>query len=263
MPRPFSRTAPLLPMTNGKAHRRSRCAGVCLAALLLLSACSTGTSTVVASLLSVGLPAPSVDTFPLDPTFRYIRTTHGGHVGFAWLGHTERSPDGPVEVYYSSSGEVLRINAGRVVGAAGFKTEWRRVSVPRPSWAAIASAAVPTPLTRVRDVMPGYRFGVEDDLVVRVVPAPAKSAIRAVAAESLTWFEESTASPGGESVRRALFSADGADTWLPPARYGVDLTAGREQVVYAEQCLSADLCLSWQRWSAAMQQPANPAPQKK
>jgi len=110
--------------------------------------------------------------------------------------------------------------------------------------------------------MPGYRFGVEDDLVVGVISAPAKSGLRGVAAESLTWFEESTASSAGESVRRAVFGATAA-TWLPPARYAVDLGGGGDQVVYAEQCLAADLCLSWQRWSAAMQQPVKREAQKK
>lgn len=247
-------------MKNDRVTRYG-CAAGALAAVLALNACSTGTSAVVASVQRAVLPAPSLDAFPLDPSFRYIRTTHQGRVGFAWLGHTERTPEGPVEVYYSSSGEVLRINAGRVVGAAGFKTEWRRVSVPRPSWAAIAGAGGATPLTRVRDVMPGYRFGVEDDLVLRVIPTPTNSALRSIPPESLSWFEERIASSGAESLRRAVLGA--GDATLPPARYAVDLRGGGEQVVYAEQCLAPDLCLSWQRWSAAMQQPAKPAPQKK
>jgi hypothetical protein len=234
-----------------------------VAALLALNGCSTGTNAMVTSLQRAVLPAPSVDAFPLDPTFRYIRTTHGGHVGFAWLGHIEQTPEGPVEVYYSSSGEVLRINAGRIVGASGFKTEWRRVSVPQPSWAAIAGGGAPTPLTRVRDVMPGYRFGVQDDLVVRVIPAPAKSALRGVPAESLTWFTEHIASSSANSIRRTVLGSSASDTWLPPARYAVNLTGGSEQVIYGEQCLSADLCLTWQRWSAEMQQPLKAASEKK
>lgn len=232
--------------------------------MLLLGACATGSDAMVASIQRAVLPGGGADAVPLDPRFRYLRTTHGRHVGFASLSLFEKTSQGPVEVYSSSSGELLRINSsGRIVGAAGFRTEWRSVSVSAPAWAAIASTAAATPLTRVRDVMPGYRFGVEDDLVVRVIPPPEKTALRGVAAESLTWFEERIVTSAGAKVRRTVMGADSADAWLPPARYAVDLSGDTERVVYAEQCLAADLCLSWQRWSAAMQQPQKTASQKK
>jgi len=100
---------------------------------------------------------------------------------------------------------------------------------------------------RVRDVMPGYRSGVRDELTLRVVAPPKKSELRGVDANSLTWFEEKIRE--SSSSRLAGTATDS----LPPARYAVDLTGTEPTVVYSEQCLRRDLCFTWQRWSAAMQ----------
>jgi hypothetical protein len=178
-----------------------------------------------------------------DPRFEYLRITRGRHTGWMWLGSTEKSTAGPIEVYYSGQGEVLRLQNGRVVGASGLTTEWRKVTIESPRWGTAATAPT-AKVTRVRDVMPGYRAGIRDELVLRPVPTPASSALRGVEPGSLKWFEEV---PGR--------LADSAEA-LPAARYAVDLAAG-ERVIYAEQCLARDLCFTWQRWSAAMQAAAS------
>jgi hypothetical protein len=36
----------------------------------------------------------------------------------------------------------------------------------------------------------------------------------------------------------------------------VDLRGGKETVVYGEQCITPDICFTWQRWSAAQQNKA-------
>ena len=156
-----------------------------------------------------------------------------------------------IEVYYSSAGEVVRLQKGRIVGALGLTTEWRSVSLTAPAWGAVAASAQPASFTRVRDVMPGYRSGVRDPLVLRVIPAPERTVLRGVDRNALTWFEERI-QPTASS---RLLSASRSEI-LPAARYAVDLTGGTETVVYGEQCLAPDLCFTWQRWSAAMQQAA-------
>ena len=117
----------------------------------------------------------------------------------------------------------------------------------------VVSGLIDDRLVRVRDVMPGYRSGVRDELRLRVIPAPARTALQRLDPQALTWFEETVQPPPG--VR---FAGLGADT-LPPAKYAVDLSHGKATVVYSEQCLSPDFCFTWQRWSAAMQQAAAPA----
>ena len=116
--------------------------------------------------------------FKLDPDFVYLRVTRGKHVGLLWRGNIERTPAGDTEVYYSGSGEVVRLRHGLVVGALGTNTEWRRVEMPTPQWAAVAAAGESQPFERVRDVMPGYRTGVRDRLVMKVIAAPSSTSSR-------------------------------------------------------------------------------------
>jgi hypothetical protein len=103
------------------------------AALLIVAAgCTTGMNAVVESVRQVVRRGDAADATALDPKFAYLRITRGRHVGLLWLGSTERSADSPVEVYYSGTGEVVRLQNGRIVGALGLNTEWRKVSVVPP-----------------------------------------------------------------------------------------------------------------------------------
>lgn len=178
----------------------------------------------------------------LDPRFAYLRATAGKKLAFLALGYVDPHPLGPIEVWYSAEREVIRLQNGRVVGAAGTLTEWRQVRMPDlPRWRDLATKAVPHAWTRTRDVMPGYYFNHADLLQVRTIPPPAKSALVGIAPASLTWFEESLV---------AAPASQGLTDRLPPARYAVEFIGDTERVIYAEQCLSAALCITWQRWRA-------------
>jgi hypothetical protein len=121
--------------------------------------------------------------------------------------------------------------------------EWRGVTLPTlPSWSELVHRDQPYAWTRTRDVMPGYRSGVQDALILRRIAPPDNSALRKRDAAALIWFEESLDSSISNTAER-----------LPLARYAVDVVDGESKVVYAEQCLSPAVCLSWQRWSAADQ----------
>jgi hypothetical protein len=226
-------------------------AAVAIAAPVFLGACSTGMNALVDSLGEVAPFGKKTAGAPqsLDPAFAYLRITRGSHVALLWRGNTEPAPGGTVEVYYSGSGEVVRLLDGRIVGALGLTTEWRRVSLAAPSWQSLAASPQGASFVRVRDVMPGYRSGVREEVAVRPIPPPARTALRGVEATALTWFEE-------RSVSLAVSHGDERDRALPTARYAVDLSQPQEPVIYAEQCLAADLCFTWQRWSAAIQQAA-------
>ena len=190
------------------------------------------------------------DATRLNPGFRYLRVTVEGRVVFLALGNVDSHAQGPVEVWYSARKEVLRIQNGRVIGAVGLPTEWRDVSLPElPAWSAMAGSGKSYQWVRKRDVMPGYRFGVRDALVLRVVAPPTRSALQGLDPKSLTWFEErfQAESPGGTLTKLVGMSEERT---LPPARYAVDLRDGVEIVVYGEQCLAPELCFTWQRWAA-------------
>jgi len=192
---------------------------------------------------------PVADTSLLDPKISYLRITVGKQVAFLALGFFDSDRHGRVEVWYSGQKEAVRLQNGRVIGAVGLATEWRGVMLPDlPSWSAIAQSKEPLSWVRVRDVMPGYRFGVRDGLVLRQISPPERTALLNVDPRELTWFEErfqTEPHAGSAAIFPALFSDDRI---LPPARYAVDLRDGVEFVVYGEQCLSADFCFTWQRW---------------
>ncbi len=179
----------------------------------------------------------------LDPKYRWLRVaTQGRHVYLA-LGYEDKNPLGTIEVWYSGTKEVLRLQNGRIAGATGLTTEWRSVSFQDvPTWSSVASAELPLRWTRTRDVMPGYRFGVRDRLEVRAILAPQKVPLQGVDAQQLSWFEERIVSP-----ENARASASGDRDLLPVSLYAVDLKGESEKVVYGEQCLSPGLCFAWQR----------------
>jgi hypothetical protein len=152
-----------------------------------------------------------------------------------------------VEVWYSGTREVIRLQDGRIAGAAGTTTEWREVVLPPlPSWSALAKRGE-YQWVRVRDVMPGYRFGVKDLLSAKVIQAPQKSALQAIEPASLTWFEE--------RVLQSESHGSQSEEALPPARYALAIAGGKEEIVYGEQCLAVTFCFSWQRWPAEMARP--------
>ena len=216
-----------------------------------LSGCSAGSNAILQTLPYAYRRSPGVDDSRLNPNFRYLRVTIGGHVALLVLGDIDKNAQGPIEVWYSAEREVLRLQNGRLVGAVGLTTEWRNVALPDlPSWSVAARSNQPFRWTRRRDVMPGYRFSVKDELALRAVAAPPHSDLKGVDAQRLTWFEESIES--GKEARRQSLLGGGLDTAnaLPPARFAIDLSGALETVVYAEQCLARDLCFAWQRWPA-------------
>ncbi|MCY1363845.1 hypothetical protein D9M69_506240 [compost metagenome] len=84
--------------------------------------------------------------------------------------------------------------------------------------------------------MPGYRFGIRDDIARTSIAPPTDSALAGAPASALRWYEE-------RSVSRPATAA------IPPARFGVSFASGAPQVVYSEQCISRDLCMSFEQWT--------------
>ncbi|MBE0623831.1 MAG: YjbF family lipoprotein [Burkholderiales bacterium] len=228
-----------------------------LALLAAISGCSSSGNAILQTLPYAYGRNPGIDKARLNPNFQYLRVTVSGRVALLALGDVDKHPQGPIQVWYSAEREVLRLQNGRLVGAVGLTTEWRNVILPElPSWSAVAGADQAFEWTRTRDVMPGYRFGVTDELALRVAAAPAKSELRGWDPQTLTWFEERVEADSGRGYSAVLGKVAGADAPLPPSRYAVDIRSGLETVVYGEQCLTADLCFSWQRWPVSAQSSA-------
>ncbi len=192
---------------------------------MVIAGCSISSNAFLQTLKQfTSRDSSSADSFKTDPRYRYLRVTHEGGVSIVVLGALENSPRGQVEVYYSADGALLRLQNGRLVGSTGLLPEWRSVNLPElPSWSSLAAEGKPLQWERVRDVMPGYRYGIQDKLVLSQVPTPRSTGLIGVDPQKLSWFEERT-----------------------EASYA---TLG-ETVVYGEQCVSARNCLKWQRWPA-------------
>ena len=203
---------------------------------LLLGACTgLAENPVLATFKIVAFPPPADGKGHMDPHWQYLRVRVQDRTVYLALGDVEQDAQGSIEVWYSADREVLRLQEGRLLGLSGTPTEWREVRLPPlPSWTALATRQAPLHWTRVHDQMPGYHSGVTEHLVLQRIPAPHQSALRDLDPASLTWFEERHDPEDG----------------LPPARYAVRFHQGQATVLYGEFCVSAPLCLAWQRWPA-------------
>ena len=207
---------------------------------VVLASCASGGNAMWQTLRSAWSGRIDASQGNLNPSFRYLRLVVEGQTVLLALGYTDAHPQGPIEVWYSANKEVLRIQNGRIVGAAGTVTEWRSVQATfLPNWSSVAKASIPLRWTRTRDVMPGYRYGVKDIVITRAVTPPVRSQLIGLDPASLAWFEE-------EST--GLYKVKDKVDELPVARYAVALSQGAEVVMYSEQCLATDLCFSMQRW---------------
>jgi hypothetical protein len=207
------------------------------------TSCSTGMDAMVSTMQDAFRGNTKNSAPRLNPEYRYLRVAIKDRVVFLALGDQDKNALGTIDVWYSSNREVLRLQNGRIAGATGLTTEWRTVLLDEaPLWRTALGAAQPLRWTRVSDVMPGYRFGVRDQLELRPI-SPLPVVIRGYDAQRLHWFDERivrSAPATGVSTNNAQM--------LPPARYAVDLQGEKPVVVYSEQCLAPELCFAWQLW---------------
>lgn len=188
------------------------------------------------------------DTVELNPAYRYLRVVVDGRSAMLVLGYLDADSAAPgrrdIEVWYSGEGEVIRLRNGRIAGTSGLTTDWRSVSAAAaPEWGRLtAMRSEPQPVAtyeRRRDES-GYRVGITDRVQVFAISPPRGTALAGLPADSLLWFEERAipVAPPADSPQAAPLTS----------RYAVRQADGKVEVVYAEHCLSAALCLSLQRW---------------
>ena len=97
---------------------------------IALAACASGSSAILQTLQNVWGEGGEVAGQNLNPNLKYLRVAIKGRTAFLALGYIDAHPQGPIEVWYSAEKETLRIQNGRLIGAAGIVTEWRSVSLP-------------------------------------------------------------------------------------------------------------------------------------
>ena len=212
-----------------------RLLGFCsLFCVFFLTAC--GHTPVSLTLFEAAGIGKSVDGIKLNPNLRYLRVTVGtDRVVLMVLGYLEPTPQGPIETWYSSEGEVLKLQNGRVLSTAGMAVDWRATQYTGLlPWPDMVQRMI-SEFGRQTDQMPGYKFGKQETVSIAVVPAPTNANLVGMAPSNLRWYEE--------TVR-------GTYHGLPSARYALRLSTSGPEVVYGQQCFSNDFCISWQPWPA-------------
>jgi hypothetical protein len=203
-------------------------------AVLLLGGCGHTpiTRTVFDALPWLGKP---IDNLKLDANLRYLRVTVDARVSLMVLGYIEPDPAGPIETWYSQEGEVIRLQNGRIAATSGLTTDWRAVrNYSLPGWKDMVERQTIV-YRRERDEMPGYRFGIKESISLYPVNVPSSAKLVNLPTNALRWYEETVV---------------GQPAGLPSARFGLQVKDGAPRVVYSEQCLAQDLCLTWQTWPA-------------
>ena len=182
----------------------------------------------------------NVDAIKLNPNLKYLRVTVRDRSALMVLGYLDNTPQGNIETWYSSEGEVLKLLNGRVLSTNGLELDWRNVKYTSlPSWSELSgfnANTAPVEFIRTHDQMPAYKFGVSEVVNLYGISAPANSNLVGMPANQLRWFEE---------------KVKGTSHGLPSARYGLSNKNGQAVVVYGEQCFSSELCFSWQTWPVA------------
>jgi hypothetical protein len=208
-----------------------------LVLVALLSACGhTPVSRTVADAFGDGAPVASV---PLNLNLSYLRVVSGGREALMVLGYSDPHPAGPIDTWYSRDGEMIRLQNGRIQATAGLGLDWRSVDYQTlPSWQSMMENSK-AEFARVRDEMPGYRFGIRDTVAVYATAPPKEAPLKGIAAADLFWFEETVTGVGSRQ--------------RPSARYAVRSGPEGPVVVFGEQCLSPQLCIAWQTWPATPQ----------
>lgn len=185
-----------------------------------------------------GADDAAISAAKLNSQYRYLRVdVEGRKSALLVLGYVDPHPRGDIEVWYSSSSEVLKLQNGRIIGTSGLEVDWRavRYDPTPPSWSNIpAQGGV---YARSRDMMPGNRYAISDQIELTEwhgLDAPVQGAKLGKLADKsgYRWFKE-------VSIGQVA---------LPASWYAVGLYQGRNMVVYSEQCLTKSLCLKLTRW---------------
>lgn len=230
-------------MIDSAVSRLCKAALAAVTVIAMGTGCTTGGTAAVEDTLKA-LATQGSAAAPTDGQFTYLRTTSDGRSLHLVLGYQNQTPQGPLQDWYSRSGEVVKLLDGRLQGTAGLSTDWRHSNADQaPRWDAVLQAlaqpgAQPS-WQRVRDVMPGYRFGVAERLSLHLAQPPVALNFDGPLPEQLVWVEERS------------------DAGLPPSLFAVRRNAapGQDRVVWSRQCLATDLCLEFQPWAPKLSQP--------
>ncbi|CAN1486303.1 Group 4 capsule polysaccharide formation lipoprotein GfcB [Burkholderiaceae bacterium] len=176
----------------------------------------------------------------LQPGFEYLWVSVYGKASVMALGARETRGNAVHEHWYNGQGEMLHLVDGRVQQALGFAHELRQQTGAPPAWASFqgemqrtqaqaerqAQATKDVTWKRQLDVMPGYRFGVQETLVSRTLAEPDRLPEGVPA--NAQWVADEVFGKKANGL-----------PWVYAQRFAV----ANGRVVYSEQCLAPAVCL--------------------
>jgi hypothetical protein len=178
----------------------------------------------------------------LQPEFEYLWVSVDGKASVMALGAREARGTAVHEHWYTSQGEMLHLVNGRVQQALGFTHELRQQTGAPPAWDSFAAQRMPMNMkdqvsasphatknavwTRQLDVMPGYRYGVQETVVSRTVAEPTR-------------LPEGVPAQAHWVADEVLGKKTNGLPWVYAQRFAV----ANDRVVYSEQCLAPAVCL--------------------
>jgi hypothetical protein len=211
--------------------------------------------------------ASLIEKAPLKNNLAYLRVNINGLDVLLVKGYQDPGSQGPIDVWYSNDGSVLRIQQGRYLGSVGFDQNWHEVS--RNDTLNLATflktelnpnfnhlpfnhqlSNIAKPLTKNAKkffstqsyvVMPSYLV-MRDERISTVISSSAPESIpssfnKYLLNKDVFWVSE-TPQPSD------IFKKKGAGF----AWYGfVKNNSGFAQVI-GQQCLSKDFCITWTPW---------------
>jgi hypothetical protein len=119
--------------------------------------------------------------------------------------------------------------------------DWQSVTFTPapPAWAAVPAQGAT--FVRQHDAMPGYRFGITEQVQLKpwqgLPPVELTDTLPKAKAMQYKWFRESATVVSGQG---------GAA--LPDAWFAWGMHRGEPSIVYSQQCLAPDFCLKLQPW---------------
>ncbi len=194
--------------------------------------------------------APELPEAQLDPRFEFLQMKLGDSPA-AYLALGKRV--GASESWYSADPLLVVLEDGRLGPFAGAAVEWRAVrQAGRPDWERLLRRNSTQRWQRQRDEMPGYRFGLTDEIETRRV------ALADLPAELMPVHERLQASHRGLQWVSDLVSTTDAEgrhvDWTQ--WFAVVERAGRWQVAWSRQCLRPDWCSTFRPiWASSSAQP--------
>jgi len=204
-----------------------------LLCLLALVGCTSGSSALYHSVLSVAQGSPKVPALQQvsgrTPPILTIIHADGRQTRMA-LGYTEPPPpplQGQATVWFSADRAMIKLWQGRILASAGWPVDWRAVRLPQlPDWSQLSAEGVI--YLRERDVMPGYRYGLKDNVLLRpmTITAIQRAQLSSAIAAHWHWYEE--------------ISLDGQ---LPTTWFAIDPGQPDQPVLYSRQCFAPGHCV--------------------